>query len=119
CISIAGSLRPSSARRALTRPSAASAAKRSPAVPAPANKASILRSLSRNWDSGDIANLANGFEHVQPEHPIIARSIVQIAMSTSIARLRHARESQNRDRLATLTFDRMLRDSVAWKTLLA
>ena len=27
----------------------------------------------------------------------------QIAMSTSIARLRHARESQNRDRLATLT----------------
>jgi len=39
----------------------------------------------------------------EPEHPIIVRSIVQIAMSTSIVRLRHARESQNRDRLATLT----------------
>ncbi len=59
--------------------------------------------VSRNCDSGDIENLADGFEHVQPEHPIVARSIVQIAMSTSIARLRHARESKNRDRLATLT----------------
>jgi len=37
--------------RAGTRSRAAWAAKRSPAVPAPANKASILRSFSRSCDS--------------------------------------------------------------------
>jgi hypothetical protein len=40
----------------------ASAASRSPAVPAPANRASIFRNFSRNWDSVDIDRLAVEFE---------------------------------------------------------
>jgi hypothetical protein len=51
-----------SAKRSRTRPSAASAASRSPAVPAPANRASIFRNFSRNWDSVDIGRLAVEFE---------------------------------------------------------
>jgi hypothetical protein len=48
---IGGSRRLSSARGMRTRLSAASAASRSPAVLAPANSVSILRSFSRRWDS--------------------------------------------------------------------
>jgi hypothetical protein len=52
-----------------TRSSAASAANRSPAVPAPANNASIFRSVSRNWDSVDIGRASSLSLQSEALHP--------------------------------------------------
>ena len=72
CSSMAAAVRPASARRALIRASAASAASRSPGVAAPANRASILRSRARSCSSDVMppACLPIGSEVLAPHaHP--------------------------------------------------
>ena len=68
--------------------SAASAASRSPSVPAPAKSASIFRNFSRNWDSIDIGRLSGRLtiEFDETNIRTWARSTCRASISTPFTR---------------------------------